>query len=428
MDKRTYLLTALAAGAYRWKKWTISIFAVMKHPESLPNPEFAYQLQQVGNKLGFLDPDTMQVVAISDSSINESLFKALDGIDLKKGQIPNLDKDVRSSIGNLIFNCQVLVYPFGNKIPFITGKVKLKAIEKQIIAKLEDDVPEEERVPDKIYVSELIKYIDAATALSGYSQLFVPSATPYTMTASKDALALRDKLIAENKDKLHDPSVVADIGAQIEAVDRAYIAQDPDAGFYQKDKSFSVVRKKLHYMQGLEIDFTDKATFMGNSLAEGWDLENLPAMANVLRDGSFSRGALTALGGEKTKTIFRVMSGAVIAEPDCGTKVGLPFKVTADNIKDFVGSTVIVDGKQHILEDVDSGLVGKDIMVRSPMTCRTSQNNYCLACMGQFIRGKENTLGAVAAEVGSTLMSRFMAAMHGKALRTVKYDWNNALT
>lgn len=223
------------------------------------------------------------------------------------------------------------------------------------------------------------------------------------------------------------------IGEALEKLDREWIASDPDKGFYVKEKQFASNRKKMFYMHGVEYEFdgSGKITFIPNSLNEGWDISKLPAMANSIRDGSFSRGALTALGGEKTKTIFRVMSGSVVSEEDCGTKLGLKIAITKNNHKLFSGNFVKTPEEKtwvKLTEEDTAQYIDKDLIIRSPGYCNTVGADYCKACLGDFIRGKENTIANECASVGSQMLSLFLAAFHAKALKTTTYDIKKTLS
>ncbi|MFO5979439.1 hypothetical protein ACLBSL_32665, partial [Klebsiella pneumoniae] len=74
-------------------------------------------------------------------------------------------------------------------------------------------------------------------------------------------------------------------------------------------KLFGGVRKKVFGMFGGEAPFQDGTSveYIGKSLEEGIDTDHMPVMNNSLRYGSYNRGAQTALGGESTKTNYRMV-------------------------------------------------------------------------------------------------------------------------
>ena len=429
MNRYEYFIAALQSGAYRWKEWVMSAFAVTNLPTQLGADAYPYKLYTRDSNLFFIDPHTGEETQIVNATTEEPLLYPDEAMDLKIGDLPNVDRDIKeTSVGNVLFNAVVLCYPFGAKIPYRDGKQHLGKLEQQSIVKLlvNDDDPRVEQ--GMISVTELQRYIKAALNLGGYATVFSPSVTARSLVAAPGYVELRNALMEQYKNQLHDPAIIAKIGDLLEQLDREYIANDPEGGFYQKDKSFAIVRKKMLYMHGVEWNFDGAGiTFIPTSLNDGWDIRNLPAMSNSLRDGSFSRGALTALGGEATKTIFRIMAGTIVAEDDCGTTLGIP--MTLLNPEKYIGNTVIIDGVQiKVTEANASELGGQFVQLRSPGYCKTKDNNYCRCCVGDFVIGKEDALPSICGEVGSDLLQMFMGRAHAVALKTAKFDFKKHLT
>jgi len=170
-----------ANSRYLFKEWVIRMLAVTELPEQYPNdpiqdPQYLQQNEGAGylnnrwywpvkkdGLVGYVEPTVGLFVECVDIQPNQAIVSVNDRIALVAGSVPNLTEDKVTLVGNLLFNYVVLVYSFGNKIPFQTGKVKIRALEKLIIQKLVDDVdnPQEE-LPDKIYVRELKRYLKAA--------------------------------------------------------------------------------------------------------------------------------------------------------------------------------------------------------------------------------------------------------------------------
>lgn len=437
MDRYQYYLAALAAGCYKWKAWVITVFSVTHLSEQKPSvgpwdeKNYPFRLYAKDGTYAFLDPVTGEELVIEGSKIDEPLLYAQEAVPVMAGQVPTITKNGETSAGNLLFNYLCCIYPFGTKLPYVDGDYSLQKLEKKIVSLLApEDVDEGEEDPTKLYPHELRKYYKGSGMLAGLGTLFVPTLTPYTMVPAPGYKELKEKLLKQYEGRLNDPEIIAKIGDALEQLDREHIARDPDAGFYISDKYFAVTRKKLFYMHGIERSLDGgEPTFIQNSLNEGWDIRKLPQMADSLRDGSFSRGQETALGGEKTKTIFRVMAGSIIAEDDCGSKLTESIHLTENNVSDFYGNTALVSGKEIQLDEQNTqGFIGKMVKIRSPIYCQTADNNYCRKCVGEFVRGKENALANLGAEVGSTLMSNFMAKMHGTALKTTKYRWQSLVS
>lgn len=430
MKKLDYFLEALNAGLYKKKEWVISAFSIVKG--EVKAMRYPYELVSTDDGHFFYkDSDTL--VKLVDAEPKNPAFRFKDKIDLKAGAIKNLTKDVTTTYGNLLFNQSVLVHAFGDKLDYMEGEVKVSRIEKLIAPRLTDNPPKgstDPLDPSKIYVFELIKYTDAIFALSGYTQLCVPSATPMTMITDPKIRETRNKLLEKHKDKLNDPATIAAIEKELVDMDRAWIAKDPDKGFYIKDKSFDVARKRMYIIHGGEQGFGDGTTLdlVKNSLEEGWDTNKMPSMVNSLREGSYNRGKQTALGGEAVKFLGRVFQNTAIVEDDCGSVLGLTHPIDEGNYKDYIGFYQLKNGQSYELTEEElKKSIGKTLNMRSPLYCRTPRTGFCVKCMGKPNALNPTSLGLLAADVGSTFLYLFMKAMHGKKLSTVKYDLKTSI-
>ena len=431
MHKREYFIKALNAGAYRHKAWVIGSFSMTRHVEARYSEQdyYDYRLYPDAEKdqYYFQNPENREEkIYLVDSELDTPLFRFLDVIDLAYGDLPNLKKNITSTYGTMLFNAMVLVYAFNDKVAYMEGRIAVPAVEKIIEARLQDDPKPGEQVkadPNVLYITEYKRYNEAMFALAGFTQLCVPSATPKTMTTDPNIVARRTQLLEEYKDRLHDPVIQAKIDQELIAMDRAWMKGDEGEGFYIKDKSYDVVRKKTLLMQGSVQGFGVKGDLVETSLNEGWDIKNLPAMSNSLRDGSYSRGAETMLGGEATKFNYRIFQNTVISEEDCGSQFGI--EVEFDELRGprFLSSSVITaQGLVEITEATLPKFMGKTVRVRSPIYCQTKGANFCAVCIGRKIATTPQAISTYAADVGSMFLAISMSAMHGKSLKVAKYD------
>ena len=87
------------------------------------------------------------------------------------------------------------------------------------------------------------------------------------------------------------------------------------------------LEKECLYMHGGEKSFIDdsKIEVTKFSLADGWDLNELPKVVNSLRDGAYGRGTATAMGGERVKKFQQTFQNSSISLEDCGTDKGGKF-------------------------------------------------------------------------------------------------------
>lgn len=443
MHKRDYFIMALKAGCFRYKRWVLEVFAMTAGERPATESNYIpYQLLKDVNPIPlkngkpnvqyyFQNPDNREEkIYIEGITPGEPPFYFKEEVVLGVGDIPNLRKNITSTYGNLLFNQMVLVYPFGDKIEYMEGAVSVPKIEKIIELRLVDEPKDVLKVTkDMIFVSEYKKFNEALFALAGYTQLCVPSATPKTMTVDPAIAVRRGELLEKYKDRLHDPVIQAKIDDELIAMDKAWMKGDPGEGFYLKEKSYAVVRKKTFLLQGAEQGFDVQGEVIPTSLNEGWNIKNLPAMGNSLREGSYNRGALTALGGEATKFNYRIFQNTIVSEEDCGSVFGLTVTLTEDIANRYLSSSVVTpNGPVELTEENIGKYVGKTIRVRSPIYCQTKGANFCACCIGKKIASTPNAISTYAADIGSTFMSIMLASMHGKSLRVGHYDLKKSIS
>lgn len=446
IPRSEYFIAAMQSGAFKWKRWIIEAFALTDLPSAkgvlkqaskglteVPE-ERNYELALYKDDNGYFfystDPELEnQRVYLQDADPKLPVFQFMDELIITSADAPNLNSTapIKTTYGNLLFNWIALIYPFAATIDYINVKVDLKAIEKIIEDKLTDNPPANtERVAGKIYVDQYLKFNKAVLSLAGLTQLCVPSASPRTLTTDPKVYVRRAELLEQYKNELDDPAIIALIDSELIKIDKEWIANDPDGsmGFFIKGKSFNVIRKKQFLMHGAEAAFTDGTTvkLIPTSLVEGWDIRMLPEMANSLREGSYSRGTLTALGGAAVKETYRVGQNTRIVAEDCGSKLGLPTLMNQARVGKYVGNYVL-EGDKSILLTTENlpNYLNKLINVRSPVYCHTPGSNFCKFCAGEKLAESPEAIGTFLADVGSTFMGRFMAAMHGKVLATSEY-------
>lgn len=444
MKKLDFFLRAVQAGELRRAAWTISAFAIVREElEEWRKDPRPFRVVQTPTGYSFVDPDNSnQLTIIEDAKAGEPLFRMSDRIKLPKGAIENVRSDVETRLGNVMVNWLCLCWPFGNKIEFLTGKISPKQLEKLVKPLLTDTPLDAEgvvidvtqRPRDVIFVDEYLNFCDAAFFLTGFTQLCVPSATEKTMTRDPRIPEIKAKLIEENKDRLHDPTVIAKMMAELVQVDKEWMKDDPGADFYAvaENKAYNVVRAKLFGMHGAERGFEDSAvdvTLIKNALIEGWDISAWEAYNDSLRVGSFNRGSMTAVGGESVKWLLRASANMRVAGENCGSSLGMGFDVDGANHVALVGFWV-VQGKDSVEVTKENSMqfVNKHVLIRSPMYCRMEKTDYCAHCVGKVLANNPDALSAGVADYGNRFLYMFMSAVHGKALLLAHMDYRKSIT
>lgn len=418
-------------------KWVFSLFTLIKDAnyETIPNEELEDYLISYSEKdqryVYYLD-DSWCVIEDSPKNdrplylVEETVF-----INNQNELIQPYDKfPFKTRAGNLFVNHYLLVYPFRDKIPYQNDQMEIGKLEK-IIAPRIIDVNEEPQGDKNLYPEDVLKFSSACTSLAGFASINAPSATKYTMLPAPGIKEYRESLYKKYEGRLNDPIVISEIDRLLVAYDKAHQAKDPEGGFYISGKSFEVARKKLFVSYGLEAPEISggKQLYIKSSLSEGWDENAFEMMVNALRDGSYNRGAMTALGGEAVKFIFRIFATTRTTEEDCGATLGLPKTLTKANIQQYIGNTIILKNKKQVTltDENASRYIGEDVLVRSPALCRVGDANFCHKCMGEKLRSSKDSLAAMASSVGSQMLYVFMKKMHGTAMKSTKWHYKDTL-
>lgn len=429
MKRKDYFLLALKNNMHTNVAWLFSAFSIV--PNIDEKSLKAYDLIQSPTGTSFFNPETGALEKLDDVPAGEPPYSLKRGIRLKAGDIPNLDDDIVTTYGNCIFNMCALVYGFGTKFPFVSGLVSVKKLEGEI-AKVLQDTPKDGVRNNSLYCDEYIRYSDGIQYLTELSNMSVWGVTEKAVTPPPGIGELKKRLLEENKDKLHDPVVIAYIYNELIKYDTEYLKGDASEDFLISNKLRNVVRRKLYLMQGAEpgLGNRNELDLVTNSLYEGWQNEKFATFNNVSRAGSFDRGSETQLGGVSAKEILRATSNTRIIKGDCGTKVGMHIVVTNDNVKGLVGLHLIEGaGTKQIQDEADAKTyLGKLINKRSPMFCKLEKTDFCEYCVGKRLADSETGASMAATELGGIFLGIFMSSMHAKELRVAEMDLNNSFT
>lgn len=432
MQNNEYYLKALQSNLYESRDWVLSCFSVCEYPtyEDASDTDL-YHMQLIRkqaepSRLYWFDrQDPDNPVELTDYLTDRPLFSYKDRILLKVGDLKNVVKETETNYGNCLFNCIALIYPFGDKIEFMTGRINGSMIENRIAANLHDTPNEgESRDHDKFYVDELIKHADAVTSLEAFNLTCVPTTSESTMLPNPRVIKRRDELLLQYKDELHKPAIIARIQTELADLDKEFFKDDRANGFYISGKAFNIVRMKKFIMLGLIGGFGgEKPELVTSSLAEGWQRKSLPSLIDDIRAGSYARGKSTAIAGAGVKLVYNAFQTVTIPVEDCGDTVGMDWYITHDNYGMFDGRWMIEKGELvELNSNVTKKYIGKTIFVRTPMLCKLKPPSYCAKCVGKSIAMLPKSVHITASNINSTYMNVTMKSMHGKSLKTKEYD------
>lgn len=428
MNIRDYFLQATNNGAYVNPAWHLAVFTqTLEDENEWVNDPYPYRVVQ--QKLGtyFVDPAKNGELTKLDVPAGSAPLSWGTRLELKAGDYPNLKEDVLTTYGNAIYNCVIAIYAFKGKVPFHVGKLNIKAYENtHIKPRFTDGYSYENPVgedpfTDKIYVDEYLKYHEGWQLLSDLSLIGVPTLSKRSMSTHPDMQKTREALIKAHAHELDDPVVVVNIVDQLIKLDQEWLAGDSSNGFLT-NKIKETVRSKLYMIGGFSPGFeVGKWDLIIDSLDEGWRLEDFKTFVDALRVGSYNRGAATQLGGEFVKWFARIVGSVEIKNKDCGTKAGIPFRVTEFNKNSVLGHHLL-NSEAVITEDNYKSFIGKEIYLRSPLRCLESDGNYCETCIGERLALNPERIATAVMDDADRFLYMFMKKVHAGALKTAHFD------
>jgi hypothetical protein len=432
MNTLDFYRAAMANKLHENKAWVLSVFALTQESPTKwkePGKAYPYRIVRTPTTVSFCSPDDLNtLIQIEDTDPSKPLLSFKKAIEMKTGSIPNLKRDITTTVGNVFFNYSCLVTAFNDRIEYMEGAINIDKVEKLIASKLEDN---DSTVEGCIHVREYLAFINALFELTNFTQLCVWAATPKSMVAPPGIIDFKNKLLKENKERLHDPAVIAAINAQLVKFDADYLKGDKSMNFLLSAKSRLIVRQKLFLMHGAEQKLNESigVELIENSLAQGWQPEKFAALNNSLRAGSYNRGAQTMLGGESVKWLLRASANITATIDDCGTTMGRTVNVNEDNYSKLIGISIIENEKSlpYTTEEEAGAYIGKIVRVRSPMYCKLDKTDYCLICVGKRLATNPFALSMAVSDYGSSFLGIFMAMAHGKALTLSKMNYRTAL-
>ena len=346
----------------------------------------------------------------------------------------NSKEEVKTTYGRLILNYIVLVFPFGDKVPYQNKEFTPKDIENEFIVKLLQTNP----TAGEISIAEYIKFVDAVTYVKNINNFLAPAATINTLTAPDGIVSFKKKLREEfvtkyGEEFVKDTAAVLEYEARLTQYEKEY--QDTlstEEKLFLENGKVGRIRKKMYSSYGIPPKFNDAEDidYIEWSLSDGIskDKKELTLLYNDIRLGSYSRGAMTAKAGVAAKTALRATVNINIVDTDCGVKIGKIVTIVEEDKNLFLNRYIIDNGKTiELTEENISKYLNKNIMIRTPQLCKL-EKHFCKYCLNSSSGNFEKGIALNITDVGGTLLNDSMGAMHTATTETVAVELNNLLT
>lgn len=349
--------------------------------------------------------------------INQPIIRLNETIKINNTHLANITNEVETTVGRAIANKTLLVFPFNNKVPYINSKFSIGDVENLIIPLLRSD---------SISVKEYIQFTNAATFVRGLSKITNVSATYKNVLPPANLDKIKANLIKEFNTKYgpnwkKDRTKVVEYQERLKQVDSEWLKDDPSNGKLVSGKLKDNARVKMYLTFGPEVGFDkdgENIVFVENSLLDGYpnDKEQLSAMFNSSRSGSFDRGHETQKGGVVAKDILRATSSYKIVKGDCGSKQGKKIVVTKDLVKILKGRYAIIANKSQVIDNPEA-FIGKEIYIRTPMYCKEKGSKFCSVCVGETLASQPTSLNLSLLNISNTILTASLKSMHNTQVK-----------
>lgn len=381
------------------------------------------------NDLFYVSPDKT-LIKVDGHKVGSPLVDFPTVFTLPANTLENQKDEIETSVGNAVANAVVLCYPFGGLFPYANRRFG-EWVDNMVAAAVDvknSDPPD----PNKVYAVQLRKYSEALTMLFGMTQVCVPSITQRAILPNLETLKIRDQMVKDSPFPMTEQRNV-EIKHELERLDRESLKDDPSSGYYLKGKHWGINRMQTLLFYGSEAGFGsvgDKPGLITTSIDEGLDYANLPVLMDAQRATSFSRGALTALGGAKFKYLTRIFQNTKIEMEDCGSVIGEKWYVHPLTINQLNKRYAFDPATKKTVMLTTEWLkqnMGQIVSVRSPKYCKVEHPSFCFHCLDEYKSIRPTAVFLEPAMPAAVMQNDAMKAMHGRASRSLSIDLKLAL-
>lgn len=322
-------------------------------------------------------------------------------------------ESIKTSVGRVMLNYIILVDPFQNIFPYQNVDWVPDKIGKMVAGALIDG---------RVTTQQMQRYTENLYSFGHACELGVPVYSKKMLSVNPAIKQRRLELLAQHAEAIRngDAVIMSQIEQELVKMDMDDFKDDPAIHFLIQGKNWKVHRKALYLAVGMVEGFGDgKFNFIDRPLSEGWNVNDMPVIANEIRRMSYMRAKETAVGGEKAKFIMRVFQNTRVAMEDCGTTSTMARYVSPGDDQ-LIYRTIMVDGKKIVLTKENIGqYVGKTVQLRSPMQCKAGNGNYCFTCMSEVWRrlNQDRTI-MVAADISAGFTLASLKAAHSQSIAT----------
>lgn len=379
--------------------------------------------------LTYLFADTANIVNGKKNKIVPSKYNTWDIIHIPSNYFYLTHPAMDITLGRFIFNKFVLQ---GSNVISIT-KIKNVLINKSALSKLDDDVSHM-LLENKITRDQFNKYTDLRDTLGFWLNSMLAHTISEKMLKPLPEIEKRKaELIKKYEKEINagNLDVMTKIADELTAYAKELLKDDPGMNLYLSgDLDFGNNYRNNNIIKGaVKNEITGEYDFVDTSFADGIKIKDIPAHANSVLSAQYPASIATAKSGYMGKQLLALLQMMQIdAEgTDCGTKHLIPVTVTKSNGSNLLYSYFIENGKERIFNEDDiNKYMGKQIWMRSPMTCLNDK--ICSKCAGRlfYLLGIVNA-GLFSTQLSHSSLNLALKSKHNSIVELYNFDPDNII-
>lgn len=413
-----------------------------------------YELTRIGTKIKKVSKeDTDKLLSMKPNEMDLPLFVSLlaDTVDLSANGEKNKKKPAKYNAWDMIHipsNYFYLTHPamdltlgrfIFNKFVLqgsdIIKLLKIKNIElnKSTIGKIDNDVSHL-LLENKITRDQFNKYTDLRDNLGFWLNSFLAHTISERMLKPLPEIEKKKKELIKKYEKeiaAGDIDVMTKISNELIAYAKELLKNDPGMNLYLSgDLDFGNNYRNNNIIKGaVKNELTGEYDFIDTSFADGFKIKDVPALANGVLSAQYPASIATAQSGYMGKKLLALLQMVQVDKPgtDCGTKQLIPVTVTEVNGPNLLYSIYVENGVEKVFSEDDvKKYLGKQIWMRSPMTCLNTK--ICSKCAGKlfYLLGIENA-GLFSTQVSHASLNLSLKSKHNITVELYNFDPNNII-
>ena len=322
-----------------------------------------------------------------NASRHRSLYNSWDKVTIPPNYFYQGQPEIDTTIGRFVMNKFVLGGPgvIGH-VKYINDTMdakKLKGLDSQI-AKL--------YMTNQITRDQFDLYMDYRDTFGYWMNGMVAHTISPAMAQPIPAITKKkEELIKKYEKELadHNVDVMTKIVNELMAYAKEVLKDDPGMDLYDSgDLNFDNNYRNNSIIKGAVMNqLTGEFDFIGTSMMDGLEVKDMPAHANGILASQYPASIATAKAGYMGKKLLALLQMMEIDYDceDCGTKNLIPLKITNYN-KSYVKYTIFVENnkEKELTDDIIDSYVGKEIMMRSPISC--INDKICAKCASNLFK------------------------------------------